>query len=216
MAEGASCVLGGAKTLSSPNLPYHLISKIRNLEFRILWILLVSLANSRPVNRLRFRSIIAINKINPYVLVSAARAARIRKGWRKPLPVRIRINGQPDNPWRINMMPVGDGSFYLYLHGCVRKASRTKVGDTVTVELEFDDEYRAGPAHPMPSWLRSALHRNRKVKETWSKLIPSRQKEILRYFSRLKLPEAQARNLRRALHVLSGGHARFMGRTWND
>src|SRR5436853_5166 len=55
------------------------------------------------------------------------------------------------------MMPVGDGSFYLYLHGDVRKASGTKVGDRVRVEAGFDSKYRNGPQHPVPSWFRSAL-----------------------------------------------------------
>ena len=168
------------------------------------------------MSRLRFQSIIKINNINPYVLVSASRATRLRKGWRKPLPVRIRVNGRPEQPWRINLMPIGDGTFYLYLHGDVRKASGTKVGDTVTVELEFDDEYRSGPAHPMPPWFKKALDQNRNARQTWSELIPSRRKELLRYFSRLKTPGAQARNLQRAIHVLAGGKGRFMGRFWNE
>ncbi|HWF20419.1 MAG TPA: DUF1905 domain-containing protein [Verrucomicrobiae bacterium] len=168
------------------------------------------------MSKLRFRSVIEINNINPYVLVSAQRVARIRKGWRKPLPVRVHVNGKPDKPWRINLMPIGHGSFYLYLHGDIRKASSTKVGDTVTVELEFDDEYRSGPAYPMPLWFNDALNRNRSAKQRWSKLIPSLQKEILRYFSRLKTPEAQTRNLQRAMYVLSGFKGRFLGRSWNE
>jgi hypothetical protein len=164
----------------------------------------------------RFRAVIKINNINPYVLVSARRAAQIRKGWRRSLPVRVRVNGKPERPWRINLMPVGDGSFYLYLHGDVRKASKTKVEDAVTVELEFDKEYRNGPAHPMPRWFSGALNRNRSAKRAWRELIPSRQKEILRYFSWLKSPETQAGNVQRAIHVLSGGKGRFMGRAWNE
>ena len=168
------------------------------------------------MSSLRFRSVIEINNLNPYVLVSAKRAAHIRKDWRKPLPVRVRVNGKPEKPWRINLMPVGDGSFYLYLHGDVRKASSTKVGEAVTVELELDDEYRSGPAHPMPLWFSDSLNRNRSAKQAWSELIPSRQKEILRYFSWLKTVEAQKRNVQRAIHVLSGGKGRFLGRSWNE
>jgi hypothetical protein len=168
------------------------------------------------MSRLRFRSVIQINNINPYVLISARQAGRLRKGWRKPLPVCVRVDDEPKIPWRINLMPIGDGSFYLYLHGDVRRASGTKVGDTVTVDLEFDHEYKGGPAHPMPSWFNRALAKNQKAGEAWEKLTPSRKKEILRYFSRLKTPEAQARNLRRAIHVLTGGKARFMARSWND
>ena len=168
------------------------------------------------MSRLRFRYVIEIENINPYVRVSAQRVTRLRENWRKPLPVRVRINGKPENPWRINLMPVGDGSFYLYLHGDVRKASNTKVGDLVTVELAFDEDYKSGPAHPMPSWFSDALERNRRANQAWAELIPSRRKEILRYFSWLKTTAAQRRNLQRAIRVLSGGRGRFMGRSWNE
>src|SRR6185312_6064797 len=99
------------------------------------------------MRQLRFRATIEMIGINPFVRVSAARAARLRKNWRKPLPVLVRVNGKPEKPWHINIMPVGDGSFYLYLHGAVRKASRTKAGDTVAVELQFDKDYKNGPLH---------------------------------------------------------------------
>jgi hypothetical protein len=168
------------------------------------------------MGNLRFRAAIEMNGINPFVLVSATRAARIQKSWRKPMPVLVRVNGKPEKPWRINMMPVGDGSFYLYLHGHVRKASGTKAGDFVTVELEFDGDYKNGPMHRMPSWFRIALAKNSRARKTWEALIPSRKKELLRYFAELKSAEAQTRNLQRAIHVLAGGKARFMGRVWNE
>jgi hypothetical protein len=168
------------------------------------------------VAALRFRSIIKIREANPYILVSAARAKAIKPGWRKPLPVLVRINGKPAQRWRINMMPVGDGCFYLYLHGIVRKASATKVGDRVEVELAFDADYRNGPMHPMPSWFKSALRRNPAAASGWRALTPSRQKEILRYLSWLKSPEARERNITRAMLVLSGKKARYMARTWNN
>jgi Domain of unknown function (DUF1905)/Bacteriocin-protection, YdeI or OmpD-Associated len=164
---------------------------------------------------LRFRSRIEINNINPYVLVDADRAARLKKDWRRPMPVRIQVNGKPDTPWRINLMPVGNGTFYLYLHGLVRKAAGADVGDVVSLAIQFDDEYRGGPAHPMPSWFGDELDRNPAAKQGWDDLTPSRQKEILRYFAGLRSPQAQQRNVQRALHVLAGGKARFMARSWN-
>ncbi|MDB5170725.1 MAG: hypothetical protein JWO35_419, partial [Candidatus Saccharibacteria bacterium] len=153
---------------------------------------------------------------NPYVLMSPARAQALQKGWRKPMPVTVQINRKPDKPWRINMMPIGDGSFYLYLHGNVRKASKTRVGDTVTVDVAFDEQYYNGPMHPMPDWFQKGLNENVKANKAWKNLIPSRQKEILRYFSGLKSPQAKERNLQKALHVLSGHDDRFMARTWKD
>jgi hypothetical protein len=168
-----------------------------------------------PVAVLRLTSGIKIRDGNPYILVAAIQAKSVRPGWRKPLPVLVRLNGKPARPWHINMMPVGDGSFYLYLHGDVRKASGTKVGDRVQVEVRFNAEYKNGPQHPVPSWFRAALRKSPQAEKNWEALIPSRKKEILRYFSRLKSPEARGRNLERALYVLSGNRGRFMGRAWD-
>ena len=163
-----------------------------------------------------FNAVIKIRDANPFILVSASRANAIKPGWRKPLPVLVRVNGKPSHAWRINMMPVGDGSFYLYLHGDIRKASGTAVGDRVRVEIDFDASYRNGPQHPMPKWFKRALAENPPAMKSWLALIPSRQKEILRYFSRLNSPDARARNLAKALHVLSGETGRFMARAWKN
>ena len=163
-----------------------------------------------------FTAVIKIRGGNPFILVSASRANAIKPGWRKPLPVLVRINGKPANAWRINMMPVGNGSFYLYLHGDIRKASGTAVGDRVRVEIDFDASYRNGPQHPMPKWFKQALAGNPQAMKNWKALIPSRKKEILRYFSRLNSPDARARNLAKALRVLSGESGRFMGRAWKN
>jgi hypothetical protein len=163
-----------------------------------------------------FAAIIKIRGINPFILVSAARATAIKPGWRKPLPVLARINGKPKDPWRINMMPVGDGSFYLYLHGDVRKASGTTVGDRVLVEVSFDATYENGPQHPVPRWFKQQLAGNPQARKNWTALIPSRKKEILRYFSRLTSQDARSRNLAKALQVLSGETGRFMARAWKN
>ena len=127
--------------------------------------------------------------------MNARQAKVLKPGWKRPLPVLAQINGKPDKPWRINLMPAGDGSFYLYLHGNVRKASQTKVGDRVKVALTFNAEYRNGPMDKMPAWFSSALKKNPTARKNWELLIPSRQKEILRYFSALKSQEAIERNL---------------------
>lgn len=164
----------------------------------------------------QFAQIIEIRDGNPYVLVSKDQAEQLKSDWHKPMPVMIQVNGKPGSPWHINMMPAGDGSFYLYLHGDVRKASDTKVGDLVTVDVEFDTKYRNGPMHPMPDWFDKALKSHPTAKENWDKLTPSRQKEILRYFSWLKSDEAKQRNLEKVTSILSGESGRFMARDWKN
>lgn len=168
------------------------------------------------MSSLHFQARIEIRDGNPYVLINKEQATELRTNWKKPMPVIIHVNGQPKEGWKINMMPVGNGDFYLYLHGDVRTASQTKVGDTVTVNVRFDDTYRNGPQHPMPLWFSDALNKHSVAKKNWEALIPSRQKEILRYFSWLKSDEAIARNVKRAIDVLSGKSDRFMARSWKD
>jgi hypothetical protein len=163
-----------------------------------------------------FDAVIEIRGVNPFVGVRSSQASALRAGWHKPLPVLVRINGQPGTPWRTNLMPVGNGNFYLYLHGSMREASGTAVGDRVRVEIEFDEGYRNGPQHPMPKWFKQALDGNPQAKKNWVSLIPSRKKEILRYVSRLVSADARVRNQALALHVLSGQAGRFMGRAWKD
>lgn len=165
---------------------------------------------------LNIRRPVRIRGINPYVVVNERESAKLKPGWRKPLPVLMRINGKPSKACSTNMMPVGDGDFYLYLNGPMRKAATASVGDIVQVEIEFNSKYRNGPQHPMPRWFRQTLKEHPKASKNWLALVPSRKREVLRYFAQLKSQEARDRNLERAIHVLSGHTARFMARTWTN
>lgn len=165
---------------------------------------------------LRFRATLAIQGINPYVPVDAEQAERLKPGWRKPMPVRVRIDGAPREAWRINMMPRGDGGYFLYLHGEVRRAAGVEVGDEVEVEVVFDAAYRAGPADPVPKAFEAGLDKDPRARANWTALTPSLQKELLRRFSSVKSEAAQARNIQTALQVLGGAEGRFMARDWRD
>lgn len=158
-------------------------------------------------------AVIELTGVNPYVRVGADQAELLGPGWRRPMPVLLRIDQAPQL-WRTNMMPVGEGVFNLYLHGEMRKASRTAVGDVVTVELWFDEAYVNGPQHPVPAWFSGALDLDAAARANWERLPPSRQKELLRYFDRLKSAEAIDRNLTGVLHVLAGNSGHYMGRDW--
>ena len=165
---------------------------------------------------LRFRAKIDLNGINPFVPVDADQAARLCEGWRKAMPVWIQVNGAPAEPWRINMMPRGDGGFFLYLHGEVREAAGVAVGDTVEVDVAFDQAYRGGPAHPTPKAFADGLKHDPAAAKAWEALTPSLKKEALRRFASVKSDEAKARNIAAALAVLGGAPGRFMARDWRD
>jgi hypothetical protein len=113
------------------------------------------------------------------------------------------------------MMPAGDGGFYLYLDGGVRKASGTDLGDTVDVSIVFDPAYKSGPQHEMSAEFALRLAGDPSAKARWEGLAPSLKKEILRYLANLKSDAARQRNIDRALRVLGGAKERFLARDWN-
>jgi Domain of unknown function (DUF1905) len=185
-------------------------------KIEIRWLYQGAEGQSKRMPTLRIRSRMEIIGVNPYVMVGGKEASQLRKNWRGPIPVCFWVNERSDMTWRVNLIPVGGGRFRLYLNGDVRRESNLHVGDVLDIEARFDEEYRGGPLHPMPVWFDEALSCNILAKRGWDRLIPSRQKEILRYFAQLKSPEAEQRNLKRALNVLAGGSGRFMARSWNE
>jgi hypothetical protein len=182
----------------------------------------ISAADATSYDVLKMRTTLSLTAtieivgVNPYVLVSMAQVAVLKSEWRRPMPVLVKINGEPKAPWRTNMMPNGRGDFLLYLHVQMRDGSGTKVGDVVTIDLTFDESYRNGPQHSVPESLQVAFDGDETVASNWSKLTPSRQKEILRYFAALKTQAAKERNVERMVRVLGGDAGRFMGRDWLD
>lgn len=164
---------------------------------------------------MKFKAKIRLKGINPYVMVSAARTRCLQPGWKRPMPVLVQVNAKPDPAWQVNMMPAGDGSFYLYLDGVIRRASGTDVGDMVTVSIAFNDAYRGGPQHDMLPEFASRLDGNPLAKSRWDGLPPSLKKEVVRYLADLKSDAARRRNVERAIRVLGGAKERFLARDWN-
>lgn len=116
--------------------------------------------------------------------------------------------------WRINLMPMGNGDFYMYLHGDVRRGTGTKVGDIVEYEVWFDEGYKNGPQHDLPPEFVAALAANPSARAHYDALTPSRQKEIARYFASLKSSTAVERNVERAITALTTPGTRWLAREW--
>lgn len=145
--------------------------------------------------------------INPYVLlpVSVLNALFDQSAKSKgPIPVRGTLNGKEF----IQTLVKYSGKWRLYLNTPMRKAAGIDVGDRANVKIEFDPRPRLIPMHPK---LVRALAQNKKAKAAFEKLIPSRQKEIVRYISFMKTEESVARNIEKVIRHLSGKE-RFAGR----
>jgi uncharacterized protein YdeI (YjbR/CyaY-like superfamily) len=156
---------------------------------------------------LQYKAKISIIGVNPYVLIPATILKAIFKQANKDkgaIPVRGKLNGHA----YIQTLVKYSGKWRLYLNTPMRKAAKKDVGDTIKVEIEFDPAERIIPIHPK---FLKALQSNKKAKENFENLSPSRQKEIVRYISFLKSEEALDRNITRAIGFLSG-KGRFVGR----
>lgn len=115
------------------------------------------------------------------------------------IPVRGRLNGVEF----IQTLVKYQGGWRLYINGPMLKDSGLSVGDSATIEIEFDPRPREVP---IPPKLMAALKTNAIAKKAFDSLPPSRQKEILRYIGSLKSGESIQRNVERVIAQLTGSH----------
>ena len=112
------------------------------------------------------------------------------------IPVKGKIKGYS---FEQTLVPVKGGPYRLYVNGLMLKGSGASLGDSMTFSIEQTAAKRKDS--------RMSQDLKRKLVETnlmsaFTKLIPSRQKEIIRYLNYLKTPEAKARNIDKVLVLL--------------
>lgn len=145
-----------------------------------------------------FSAKIAKIGINPYVSVPQDVLDNIFEQAGKargPIPVRGLVNGKPFTQTLVRYQ----GAWRLYINGIMREAARIYVGDQADIQLEFDPTPRVDPVHPK---FAKALAKNKTAKSAFENLIPSRQKEILRYLNSMKTEESLERNIEKVLRQL--------------
>jgi hypothetical protein len=154
-----------------------------------------------------FNATIEIVGINPYVPLPDEVLGEIFIQSQKdkgPIPVKGFING---DPFLQNLMKL-KGVWRLYINTSMLKNSPKRIGEAIEVKIEFDPVERIIEQHPK---LAAALERDKKAKAIFDSLTPSRQKEIVRYISRLRSEESVDRNIAKAINFLLGKE-RFIGR----
>jgi hypothetical protein len=155
-----------------------------------------------------FSATIKIIGINPYVFIPeyVLEELFIRAGKSKgAIPVKGKLNGKPF----IQTLVKYSGAWRLYLNTPMRKAAGIDVGDVAHVEIDFDSKPRVIHIHTK---LATAFRRNKKAKQVFDSLSPSRQKEIVRYINHLKTDESIERNIKKIIQHLTGKKT-FAGRT---
>lgn len=154
-----------------------------------------------------FKAIIEIIGVNPYILLPEKVLNAIFKQAQKnkgPIPVRGKINGVDF----IQHLVKYSGKWRLYLNTPMRSATNTKVGDKVSIQIEFDPIERKIEMHPK---LLKALKNDKTARKIFDELSPSLKKEIVRYIHNLKTEESKDRNVTKAIDFLKGKQ-RWIGR----
>lgn len=82
------------------------------------------------------------------------------------------------------------GEYRLYINGLTIKGAKVQVGDVVNIEIEYNP---IEEKFPVPSELKEAFIKDKKLKVMFDKLAPYRRKEILRYLGFLKTSESRQR-----------------------
>jgi hypothetical protein len=155
----------------------------------------------------KFNSELKIIGVNPFVFLPDKILKSIFKQSGKdkgPIPVCGTIN---KNPYRQTLVKYS-GDWRLYINTTMLKNSPKKIGEKVSVEIEFDPVPRKIKPHPK---LVKAFKENQEAKKVFDKLPPSRQNEIVRYISNLKTERTLISNINRAINFLKGNE-RFVGR----
>jgi uncharacterized protein YdeI (YjbR/CyaY-like superfamily) len=154
-----------------------------------------------------FKATIQKIGINPYVFLRPTVLTYLFKKAGKEkgaIPVRLQINKIDFTQTLVKYA----GEWRLYLNTPMRKAAGKDVGDVITIAIDHDAAERTTSIHPK---LREALQLNKKAKEKFETLPPSRKKEIVRYINGLKTEASIHRNIERAINFLVGKD-RFIGR----
>jgi hypothetical protein len=134
-----------------------------------------------------------------------------------PIPVQGKINGAPFTQSLVRYQ----GDWRLYVNIIMAKAAGIKftksISEIMGTRISFEIGYNSNPpVFDVPKFLKDALVKSPRALSAFEKLIPSRKKEINRYFSWIKSDEAKERNLKKLMSVLEGTEDRFMARSWKN
>ena len=154
-----------------------------------------------------FKAEIAIIGINPYVDVPEEVLSGIflKAGKDKgPVPVRGSINEVPYTQTLVRYA----GEWRLYINTKMLKDSPKRIGEVITITIDFDPADRMLPIHPK---LQDALGKDVGAQKVFESLAPSLQNEINRYIVNLKSEAKVDENVQRAIHFLNG-RGKFVGR----
>lgn len=118
-----------------------------------------------------------------------------RLGGNFNIRLKCAVNGA--KAFRCGLVALGEGAGYISLNAARMKSFGLQEGDEAEVTLEIDtDQYGAD----LPEELEELLRQDKIAQDRFQKLVPGKQRFIIRYVSAVKNP---ALRLEKALFILS-------------
>lgn len=154
-----------------------------------------------------FTATIEIIGINPFVFVPEEILNHIFEKASKskgPIPVKGAVNAVPYTQTLMKFK----GEWRLYINTKMLKNSPKRIGEQITISIDYDSEKRS---IPIPPKLLQALNENETANNIFQNLRPSLQHEIVRYIAHLKTEESIDKNILKAIDFLLG-KGKFIGR----
>ena len=115
-------------------------------------------------------------------------------GTKKAVLVMARVN--ESKPFKVSLFPVGGGKHYIRIKASVRKETKTKTGDRVTLRFTVLD--RADVQYPKD--LLAAL-KAEGMTEAFKALPPGEQNFILRRMDQAAKPETRKKRIQEAIEA---------------
>lgn len=155
----------------------------------------------------RFKAELLIIGINPFVFVPVPILEKLFKASKRDkgkIPVCGSINGEPYTQTLLRYK----GEWRLYINTSMLKDSPRRIGEIISLTIDFDPIERTVPFHPK---LKLVLDQDKKAKSVFDSLTISMQREIIRYIANLKTEASIDSNIQKTIGFLKGKN-RFLGR----
>ncbi len=140
--------------------------------------------------------------IGSWILLRLPKSASIKLPSRGMVMVEGTINSLR---FQRELEPDGKGSHWLRLDEAMLKGTKTKLGDTVKLDIEPSKEW---PEPELPADLKKALDTNQKAKTTWMDITPMARWDWIRWIGSAKNSETRRRRIEVTFSKFKAGKRR--------
>lgn len=138
-------------------------------------------------------------KIGPWAIIQLPKNASAKLPSRGMVMVKGTINGFK---FQSALEPDGKGSHWFKVDKTIREASKTKVGGSITLEIEPVKEW---PEPIVPTDLKKALTEDKMARNLWADITPVARWDWIRWINATKNPKTRIIRIEKTFSKLKAG-----------